>query len=582
MRYPFPRQDYRWCSSIDSLMAVLLALSILCGGACSPIKKEKLNEFYEMHDVMPNLNGFIDVDSPVRGSWYWYPGPKAKTTIVAAQKKGSSKKLKYWLDENPNYANTYLSASDVQVTADDMSTRASQITIVGEISSEPSSPPRDWAVALGFELCAWHDRLPYKLPQTLKNCVLEDETTPEKRFHNISFQLKEYHNVNRVEVQFIQWKTADDWQPRCHVNLDEREDGDESGVPCEYDEKNRRIMAKVQDAKYTTDKAANTIKVDPKSLYKIHLEFLYGGEAPKGNDFGVTITDVVAGFEIPTEDEASENETDTSISYDNWLDDYHPCEVPNASISPDIGGDDAWLDVKYEQDGGDFLFQVMKREVTVNQIYKLYDLDKLFFERYYPDDGRDNRGFYAWTSCNLHLHILDKSYGDQAVNCINRCQAKHFCQMIEGGNLPTEAQWMAAADLIKPPKKWDCGHAVLNDIDDRGPACGDPSRIPKEGCSREEGDLSTKNRPCDMFGNLWEWVSDDLSNQCGEDDEAVCERYKDWGMLKGGSLFTPNDSKALTKDAFTVDHPLMPLSPTQIGFRCIREVPSVPDAGVEE
>jgi formylglycine-generating enzyme required for sulfatase activity len=255
-------------------------------------------------------------------------------------------------------------------------------------------------------------------------------------------------------------------------------------------------------------------------------------------------------------DTDSDTGTDTDIDTD-----------PDAEFSDDSEDTNDYPDDKP--------FQIMTKEVSVEQYYKCYDEYEVCGE------------IRGWESCNVHRYRLimeadgdDESedleeLGKKAANCVNWYDARQFCKLI-GGDLPTKEQWeYAARSGYKNATQFpwgeetvDCEKAII--YDGQGKGCGN-NGVPEEGCSLyPEG--RTETGVCDMIGNLWEWVKDDYS-----DDGASWQ--KDYKTIKGGGFNTTNIIVGMESESYlsitkstSLEHPVEPHNPNRLGFRCIRYI----------
>jgi hypothetical protein len=160
-------------------------------------------------------------------------------------------------------------------------------------------------------------------------------------------------------------------------------------------------------------------------------------------------------------------------------------------------------------------------------------------------------------------------YEEHPVNCLDWSQAREFCAWV-GGRLPSESEWEYAArsggQAIDYP--WGnstatCDYAVMND---GGNGCGTDRTFAV--CSKTAG--NTTQGLCDMSGNLWEWVEDDLHNDytgaptdgsAWVDNPRGAER-----VVRGGSY-------AFGADALRTairDYGSPSIQYSDVGFRCAR------------
>ena len=127
------------------------------------------------------------------------------------------------------------------------------------------------------------------------------------------------------------------------------------------------------------------------------------------------------------------------------------------------------------------------------------------------------------------------------VVCVSWSQARRFANWV-GGDLPTESEWMYAAQSgggghLYPwgQHRASCEYAVMHSR--RGPGCGEGRSF--EVCSHTLG--NSEQGLCDLAGNAWEWVLDE-------------------GLSSGGSLhapqFNPDGSPScLSENCSEGEHP---------------------------
>ena len=167
-------------------------------------------------------------------------------------------------------------------------------------------------------------------------------------------------------------------------------------------------------------------------------------------------------------------------------------------------------------------FYMSKTEVTVGQYRSCVDVGVCSK----PD------------SCNWTDDIRDKE--DHPINCVDWKQARRFAKWV-GGDLPSEAQWEYASRSRGKEIKYPWTNTV--------PTCRIANYAGCHGkttpvCSKTAGN-STQGL-CDMGGNVWEWVLDELhmsyhgapnddlgwcSNETCENQHAVSR------IARGGSCY---------------------------------------------
>ena len=135
----------------------------------------------------------------------------------------------------------------------------------------------------------------------------------------------------------------------------------------------------------------------------------------------------------------------------------------------------------------------------------------------------------AYSYCNWMKHEAE----NHPINCVTWEQAHTFCAWA-GKRLPTSLEWeKAARGTDARPYPWgkqppSCMRAIGGIGGKYG--CGKDTTSPV--CSRADG--NTPSGLCDMAGNLWEWVADDL-DQTGRSGWIKMERRGRRRMQRGGS-----------------------------------------------
>lgn len=216
-------------------------------------------------------------------------------------------------------------------------------------------------------------------------------------------------------------------------------------------------------------------------------------------------------------------------------------------------------------------FEIQKREVTVGE----YEIC--------VNQGSCRPNHYVTTAASALCNYGDDTRADMPMNCVDYLGAQAFCRFI-GGELPTEAQWEAAARGAEgriypwgnePPP--DCARAHMFDPID-GEGCGN-------GRTAIVGQLpmgATPDTLLDLAGNVSEWVYDwysqsyawcsDCSNPTGDPASPQTDRIVHGGSYKdaGENLRASNRIPVSGWDT-----PLPSDGPYPwIGFRCAREATS--------
>jgi formylglycine-generating enzyme required for sulfatase activity len=120
---------------------------------------------------------------------------------------------------------------------------------------------------------------------------------------------------------------------------------------------------------------------------------------------------------------------------------------------------------------------------------------------------------------------------------VNAHEAAAFCAWIgDGARLPTEAEWALLA--ARSPRRLSEGGGLRTDLDNLALRWGSPSSV--EACP--EGAVEPGIH--DVFGNVWEWLSDEFSPLPGFRSHRLYEDFSapyfgtEHGMMAGGSWAT--------------------------------------------
>ncbi len=535
---------------------VLLAgLGHLSCTQIDPVSKlEFKGDSLETDNIMPNAKGFSPQSYEpfyMQGGWYWYDsGFNSWVDEVFAIAEDHRY---YWLSENQN------STENNVVKYIDEQERTEEIHISGKTVNEvaPNHPLSEY-ITLGFEVCSPASvEQPYEFPFPFGLCELaESEEKGVQQFRGVRFTLETTDFV-RLDVLYKEWDAADDDQPYCvFVKNEEYATNDE--IRCDA------IIQKTDKDSDTNDDSG-TIDVlqvsslalearspDPKlrqvnlsMLQAIHFQVWFAPEQTKRH---FVLKDLTA---IGRNDDADYGKPEKR---ETACDEMVPPNIP-PSFDPE------WVKLPFERKDDMVPFEIMKKEVTVAQYIDCVNA------------GVCQR-VKEWEACNAYEFEAMNADGqlekapevrEEAVNCVTWCDADHFCSWLDDkGRLPSAREWEFAAigndsDLTYPVgvQTDNCTYIVMND-EEKGVGCGSRDRKPWVGCKKWTKDQIL----CDMAGNLWEWVSDDV--KMGSDWK------KGYKKLKGGSM-NSTDGDALKVSQETIEHPKHPHNPTRLGFRCIRE-----------
>jgi hypothetical protein len=492
--------------------------------------------------IMPNGQAFynrVEETFDIQGAWYWFDDGRPNSTVqrvtAIMPKDTDSDSDSDGTQAEHNWFNGTTSNIDFSSKA-----TAEKICIEGDVLDY---------MALGFEICSTQsDEEPYEFPATMWICDRLSHGKGLARFRGIRFDLDiGISEFSKIDVEFKEWgRSIDEYQPKCTI-VGGAAGTIETSSKCRAEEIQEtggtRIRAEAMGAKSldTENEELNLsmlqaihVKVykNDQELFKYCLSnayaFGFGIKSTKTND--------------SKEPEIVGDDCEEGIIGEPLRDSDTEWDSLNIRWKKVDGAD-----TDSETDSG---FEIMTTETTVGQ-YKLC-----------KDHGACSSIKYNWESCNASEsgeNIKNSEWSQKAVNCVNWCQAGNFCRWV-GGRLPTGTEWSDAA-LRYGMRILKCDSIVMNELNN-GVGCGD--RMPATVCSKEPNADTDTDVVCDMLGNLWEWVDDNIDNQ-----------YDPWATgykrIIGGSL-NSIDSTTLTSDASTIEHPVVPHSPTRLGFRCVRDV----------
>ncbi len=563
-----------WGKSLVLLVAIGTGAAA-CDSVPAPPPRPYAEQF-----VMPNGSGFYEGADGfgLQGAWYWYDD--VSSNIDRVEVKVDKDVI---ADTGDDSEGDFIWLNTEDPTSQDFSNRSAQVLEIC-VSGNP-----DEYMALGFELCSSRsDQTPAEFPNTLGNCSLPSATDVVDRFRGVRFDINlSVREFKRIEVEFKEWALDDELTGRCVV-YGENEEVNNNAVPCKYE-----LVDGNPSMIRVTAEALKAASVAPKSqVYRTNPAMLQAIHIVVYNKTNTTGVDTASDRDTQAED-ATEPDTEgddkppflrfcISKVYALGLDKPQDTDTDNVDEARNVpireGGDTVsvkplddtdtewsvldsdWIEIENDGDAGPF--EIMQKEVTVHQ-YGLCQ-DRQACSPITPN----------WESClasdsgaAAHIHNQDTVWSERAVNCVNWYQAKEFCAWL-GGDLPSSAQWTS----VNVPFPTPCVDTVA--IDEKyGVGCG--VRIPEAGClggmktDRKVDSDSSSASPkvvCDLYGNLWEWVTDDIT-KFDRDQFSWADGYK---RLFGGSLNTIKFSK----DYATFEHPLKPHSPTRLGFRCVRPLES--------
>jgi eukaryotic-like serine/threonine-protein kinase len=174
-----------------------------------------------------------------------------------------------------------------------------------------------------------------------------------------------------------------------------------------------------------------------------------------------------------------------------------------------------------------------------------------------PPDSRTPGGDGTRAACTWGTPPTDPNL---PVNCVTQQDAEKYCELVEGGALPSLAEWRwAAAGAGRQPRPYPWGDAGPSG--ERLNACG--TECDKDSPMYRASDGFDATAPVGRFdagatpegvlqlaGNVWEWV-------------------RELGTAAGGAFVNGGDQAELVRTDSKWEN--APSSDPSIGFRCVRE-----------
>ena len=497
-----------------------------------------------------------------------------------------------------------------------------------------SGNDKNWGVGFGFELCyvrAGDNKPPsvndgtddknipfaHEHTYSLRYCPFNEEIY--KQFKGIKFDLTENNHrleFGKLEVQFKQLGESDSSIAKCFVYQDNKYSvSGETKCNYEYAEATNSYHVEVR---------ADLIGANVDRITAIHFQVDSWTESnentnvitPTERSFAFSMENLKGILEIPKivalEKKTSDNfytgpmecpKLEQMYSYDAG----DLCKVDDAGDLPPINSIE-WqvIDKNFcrdqQDDNGDGLsddieimpdkFEIMKKEVTVEELYEFYQSNEWPWENTQDKEA----SLISWKVCDVHefhnnLNDKKKSANlkERAANCVDYCTAYRFCKWI-GGRLPFEDEWMCAARSGSDEKSvedcpsendypWksdgipSCAVAVMSKDNNGGYRCGKENPRPETGCTKRGGSGNTILDLCDMAGNVYEWTSTAFRET---DDKNDIYGFK---VIKGGSIYSEYWPSVGEKEFYNVfkigsrsmEHSFAPYNWGRVGFRCIRD-----------
>ena len=588
---------------------LMMLIGVFSLSACmdfhQPLKDDDVA--YSKKNIMPNRTRFLSIRkgaNGIEGDWFWYKNVGSTIDRVVA----------YIGNEEIEWYNE-VKDKTTQIADDSSSSSPAVEKICFEGKLKQSASDQSAYAGIGFHICApFPTKNPLThLPQPVGRCKNGGTENLLRTFLGISFKVtlpEELPENSSLIVQFRERAyNVNSRNPECVLF-------DNTGVPvarwCTKVEENREEYqfeawhGRAKRRRSETGSEVEMIDTDSESkndapnlaaMMSVQFELLSKSE----DSFHICLTNLEEIYAKKSRDDIyntepylGETDFDTGVPTDT---------VSLASIPNESGDSELWVDAKdNNSDAGEYpdsiAFMIMKREVTAAQFSECIDkkvcTEPKAWETCSTWRYRELQKNKSNDTDSLDTDVSDKlsNAGKAAANCVSWYDADKFCKWI-GGALPTKAQWEYAArsgqeessvdypwaygkKTEKEDKKPSCYWAVI--ADEQGPGCGQPY-LPLEGCTHPNGNTATD--ACDMIGNLWEWVDDAYLNisdntivdgWSNEDKEWVAEH--NYRTIKGGGFDNWN-TDTYGWDLFSIsstsmEHPLEPHEPNNVGFRCIK------------
>jgi len=148
-------------------------------------------------------------------------------------------------------------------------------------------------------------------------------------------------------------------------------------------------------------------------------------------------------------------------------------------------------------------------------------------------------------------------------NCVSWRTARSFCEL-QGGRLPTEAEWEYAA-RAGTETAWWWGPAFEEARAVSSVGCGEWGCAGGTGEVAEVGDRCNAWGVCDVTGNVLQWTSTAYQEELGEYVHEPLEPGAGDPVLRGGA-WSFDDTDFLRIATRFIEH--APLGDEEFGFRC--------------
>jgi sulfatase modifying factor 1 len=154
----------------------------------------------------------------------------------------------------------------------------------------------------------------------------------------------------------------------------------------------------------------------------------------------------------------------------------------------------------------------------------------------------------------------------QPANCVSWEAATEFCAL-DGGRLPTEAEWEYAARAGTDAAYW-WGESYEEDRAVTSVECGEDDCRSSTATVATEGDRCNVWGVCDTLGNVAEWMSTEYRDTLGAYTNEPMEPGAGDPALRGGSWSFADPAFLRVATRF-LEH--APLDGSEFGFRCAYE-----------
>jgi formylglycine-generating enzyme required for sulfatase activity len=161
---------------------------------------------------------------------------------------------------------------------------------------------------------------------------------------------------------------------------------------------------------------------------------------------------------------------------------------------------------------------------------------------------------------------IESSRRDHPVNCVNWYAAQAYCRL-DGGDLPTEAEWEYAARAGSDSAFW-WGSAFAPDRVVSSVACGARGCGDATSAVVQSGQRCNPWGLCDIIGNVWQWTKTDYQEQLGAYVNVASAEAAPKNPVHRGGSWLDNVSSLFRSAHRGLAFPKNGL--TGVGFRCVR------------